>query len=423
MEGEIKPELAAVQVRVSNSRQAMAAAADNFYHHPSSKLMLTGVTGTDGKTSTCRLIHSILSKYGSTGLMGTVGNIILGHHQEAVRTTPEAPEINHKLDLLLQGGAYAAVLEVSSHALAMHRTDKLDFDIAVFTNLSPEHLDFHLNMEDYFQAKARLFTELKPEAQAVINIDDSAGERLKELISCRVTTYSFQDKAADVYGELIYQGFDGTRMNIYFDNEVIDIHSHLFGMPNAYNVLAGSAAMLRANCTIDAIRLGIADVSGVEGRYERIDCGEFYTIIDYAHTEQAISSLLKVLRLLTMGKLHIVFGCGGDRDRKKRPLMGAAAEELADYVYITSDNPRRERPEAIIEDILGGLKDRDSVKVIVDRREAIQAALNSAQAGDAVEVVGKGHEKFQEIDGVFHHFNDREVVVEWLVEKGIRGRL
>ena len=407
----------AVQIRVKDCRRTLPIAADNFYHRPSRKLMLIGITGTDGKTSICRILHSILSGYGSIGLMGTVGNIILGHRHNTARTTPEAPEINRNLSLLLQGGAYAAVLEVSSHALTMRRTDRLDFDLAVFSNLSPEHLDFHRDMEDYFNAKARLFSELKPDAQAVLNLDDPYGNKLKEIASCRVIGYSLKDKDAQVFGEIITDGMAGIRLNIYYNNEVIDLHSHLFGFPSAYNILAAAAAALSINCTVDAIKASIADFSGVKGRFERINCANFFTIIDYAHTPQAIESLLKVLRPLTTQRLRIVFGCGGDRDKRKRPLMAAAAEQGADEIYITSDNPRSEPPMKIIEEILEGLKTPNDAKVIPDRKEAIAAALKSAAGGDIVAIVGKGHEDFQEIEGVFHHFDDREVVDEWLVNR------
>ncbi|NQS98144.1 MAG: UDP-N-acetylmuramoyl-L-alanyl-D-glutamate--2,6-diaminopimelate ligase [candidate division Zixibacteria bacterium] len=416
-ERTLNPNIDVVQIQVSDCRRALPIAAENFYYHPSHKLMLIGVTGTDGKTSICRLLHSILSRYGSIGLMGTVGNIILGHHQNATRTTPEALEINRNLSLLIQGGAYAAVMEVSSHALTMRRTDRLDFDLAVYSNLSPEHLDFHRDMEDYFKAKASLFSELKPTAKAVLNLDDHYGNKLKEIASCPVIGYSLKDKNAPVFGEIISDDMDGIRLNVYYDNEVIDLHSQLFGIPNAYNIIAAAAAALSANCTIEAIKAGVAEFKGVKGRFEPIDCGKFITIIDYAHTPQAVDSLLKVLRSLAKGKLHIVFGCGGDRDKGKRPLMAEAAEEGADEIYITSDNPRSEPLIKIIEDIVMGLKRPKDATVIPDRREAIITALNSAGEGDIVALAGKGHENYQIIEGVFHHFDDHEIVDEWLAKR------
>jgi UDP-N-acetylmuramoyl-L-alanyl-D-glutamate--2,6-diaminopimelate ligase len=399
---------------VQDARLALAYASANFYHHPSKKMMLIGVTGTDGKTTTCHLIHSIISHYGSAGLMGTVGNIILGREQKAVRTTPEALELNQDLDRLLQGGAHAAVIEVSSHALALHRTDLLDFDIAVFTNLGQDHLDFHLDMESYFKAKARLFLDMKPEGCCILNIDDPMGVRLREKVGSSVVSYSLKDKSADVYGELILVGIDGIRMNIGYDNCLIDISSPLFGIPNAYNILAAVATALRTNCTIPIIKRTLKEFSGVKGRFQKIDCGKFTVIIDYAHTPQAISNLLKTLRPLTKGRLHILFGCGGNRDKEKRPLMGANAETEADVVYITTDNPRWEAPQEIIKQIISGMKNPAQANVIPDRTEAIITALDAANEGDVIAIAGKGHEDYQEILGVFHHFDDREVVEQWI---------
>jgi UDP-N-acetylmuramoyl-L-alanyl-D-glutamate--2,6-diaminopimelate ligase len=401
-------------IQVDNPRLAMAIASANFYHHPSKKLFLTGVTGTDGKTTTCHLIFSILSLYGSIGLMGTVGNVLLGQKYKTVRTTAEAVDINQNLAKLVKGGAHGAVMEVSSHALALHRVDDLDFDVAVFTNFSQDHLDFHSDMEDYFQAKALLFRRMKSNGYAVINLDDPYGLRLKDLTSCKVQGYSLKDKSSTVFGELIDSGLNGIRMNVYYQGEILELHSPLFGKPNAYNIVSAVSAVLCANVSPDIIQEGVEKFSGVKGRFQSIDCGDFTTIIDYAHTSEAIANLLATLRPMTKGRLSVVFGCGGNRDPKKRPLMASSAEKGADVLFLTNDNPRDENPDAIIEDIVSGLTKPAKAKIILDRRTAILTALESAKKGDVVVLAGKGHEDYQEIAGVFHYFDDYEVVNEWL---------
>jgi len=404
-------------IKVADTRLAMAKIAANFYLHPSSRLILIGVSGTDGKTTTSTAIHSILSRYGQAGLIGTVGHFIAGKEIKASRTTPESLEINQYLAQLSAAGAYAAVMEVSSHALAMRRTDCLDFDIAVFTNLSQDHLDFHQDMDHYFDTKARLFAELKSSASAVINLDDDYGKKLCQIAPCDVVGYSLQDKSAPVFGELIADGLDGLRMNIYCQNDLIYITSPLFGKPNAYNLLASVAAAVRAHCGLSGIQTALAQFNGVKGRFERIGCGRFYAIVDYAHTPHAVENAAAVLKKTAKNKLTILLGCGGDRDKTKRPLMAAAAEKFADYLILTSDNPRSEDPMAILNDMLKGLKQPQKAEIIPDRRLAIRFALDRADEYDIVAILGKGHEDTMEIGNTRHHFNDREVVEEWLKER------
>lgn len=404
-------------IRVANSREAMALMAGNYFLRPSTKLMTIGITGTNGKTTTARILHAILSQMGPAGLMGTAGHIISGQEQKALRTTPESIEINTNFNELIAGGAIALVLEVSSHAIALHRTSYIDFDTAVFTNLSQDHQDFHRNLQEYFEVKAELFKNLKTAASAVINIDDSHGKLLLHRIKCNQVTYSLEDKNAAVFGEIISSSIDGIRMNIYFKNELIDLRSPLFGRPNAYNILAAVSAALSVNCDFTAIQTAIRDFQGVRGRFELVDCGDFSTIIDYAHTPKAVETAGSVLRDLTGERLLIVIGCGGGRDSLKRPQIAAAAEAFADEVFITSDNPRNEDPEVIIEDMLSGIDNKDKIRTMTSRREAIHAALSLARQGDVVAILGKGHEDYQEIQGIFHHFDDREVVMEWLGDK------
>ncbi len=405
------------KIRVADSRKAMAEAADNFYDHPSSRLSFIGVTGTDGKTSVCRLIHSILSLKGETGLMGTVGHIVMGREVRADRTTPEALEINRMLAELVEGGAKYAVMEVSSHALALSRAEGLDFDVAVFTNISQEHLDFHRDMESYFEAKARLFTGMKPGGLAVINIDDPRGAEMAARSNCKVMRYSLQDESAELCGEILTSTIEGLSMKIRCPQGSLELESRLIGTPNAYNILAAVGAAAGLGCDFDSIVRGIAAFRGVRGRYEYIDCGAFGAVVDYAHTPQALENLLQVMRPYVSGKLRAVFGCGGNRDRGKRPLMATAAEKLADIVYVTSDNPRYEKPEAIIEDIIAGLQYPQKARVIPDRKQAIIQALEDARKGDLVILGGKGHEDYQEIEGEFIHLDDREIVKEWLTKE------
>ena len=408
-------------IQVPDVRSAMAISSANYYNHPSKRLILIGVTGTDGKTSTCRIIHHIMSSYGSVGLMGTAGHIILGRYLKASRTTPEAPEINRMLERLKKGGAYAAVMEVSSHALTLNRTYGLDFDLAVFTNLGADHLDFHRDMEDYFMAKVKLFNDLKTNGCAVINLDDPWGEKLANKSKHRVIGYSLKDRNVEAFGEIIYTGIEGIRMNVYYDNEIIDLYSPLIGVPNAYNILAAVSVTLQTKIGVDYIKKRISSFEGINGRFQKINCGYFLSVIDYAHTPQAIENMLKTLRPLTQKSIRIVFGCGGNRDKTKRPKMGAAAEEGADYIYLSTDNPRREDPVDIIQDIIAGMKYPEKARVILDRREAIFTSLEEAEDGDIVVITGKGHEDYQEINNVFHHFDDKEEVESWIAKKDKRS--
>jgi len=416
-ENELPHRNDATFIKVPDSRKAMSRIAANYYSHPSRKLNLVGVTGTDGKTTTCRILHSLMSSSGITGLLGTAGHIILGKELKADRTTPEALDINRMLAELWRGGASSAVMEVSSHAIALHRVDDIEFSLKIFTNLGTDHLDFHSDSEDYYNTKASIFKSTGSRFCSVINMDDNYGVRLASEIPTGVVGYSLMKRNVEVYGEIISSGIDGLRMNVHYDNTIIDIHSPLIGKPNAYNILAAVTAALQFKINHQDIRECIRNFKGVRGRFERIDAGDFNIIIDYAHTPGAIENLLSALRPLTKNQLSIVFGCGGNRDHSKRPLMGAAAESGSDRIYITSDNPRNENPEAIIEDIIQGLENPESAKIISDRKLAIHTVLKESEKGDTVIIAGKGHEDYQEISGEFHHFNDREVVEEWLKGK------
>ena len=406
------------RVRTADCRTAMALSACNFYHHPSKDLLLCGITGTDGKTSACHILRHILNHRGKTGIIGTVGNIFENRISKAVRTTPEAVDINRTLREMADEGAASVVMEVSSHALALKRVEELDFDIAVFTNLAHDHLDFHSDMEDYFQAKLQLFKNLKPAACAVINIDDPYGKRILKDVQAKKYCFSMQDEGADLYYEILESDIMGNLMRYRFSGKELTIRVPLIGFPGASNSAAAVSAAHCAGCEAEEIVKKLVSFSGVKGRFQRIDCGGFTAFTDYAHTPQALERLLQTVKPLTAGKLHLVFGCGGDRDKAKRPLMGAAAEKAADMVYITSDNPRSENPAEIINEILKGIKERNRVLTIPDRRDAIIEAMNRCEKGDTVIIAGKGHEDYQEINGVFYHFDDCEIIEEWLGRSG-----
>ena len=411
-----------VRIQVENSRRAMARAAANFYRHPSRNLFLYGITGTDGKTSTCHILHEILRGRERSGLLGTVGHKIGGRTVEAVRTTPEAPDINRILREMVDCGAVSAVAEVSSHALSLHRVDGLDFDIAIFTNLAQDHLDFHEDMEDYFQAKLKLFKTLSPEKFAVINSDDPWGQRIPCETEGKVFGFCEYGKSAfkrnvGLRFHLLQQNIAGSLLNLKWETGEITVRTRLMGKPGAYNCAAAASAAVCAGYSPEEIAAGLENFKEVRGRFQRIDCGDFIALVDYAHTPQALERLLQTVVPLTNGTVRLVFGCGGDRDRTKRSLMGKAAESSgADRIYLTNDNPRSEDPMAIIEDILQGIEDKSKIAIIPDRRAAIYTALNESGPGDVSIFAGKGHELRQEINGVFHRFNDSEVITEWLDE-------
>lgn len=400
-----------VFVQVRDSRKALADLSNNFFMHPSKTLHVIGVTGTNGKTTTTYIIKSILESWGQkTGLIGTIQYMIGNEVFEAVHTTPEALEFQELLHQMLRAGCRYAVSEVSSHALAQKRVDGTFFKTAVFTNLTRDHLDFHKTMESYFMAKARLFTELIDEkSSAVINHDDPWAHRLSGLIHGNVLTYGLEE-GADIRAAEIDNSFEGLKFNIVFRGKRYNAVSPLMGLPNIYNILsaAGTAASLGVPWNI--ILDGIRNAGTVRGRFEKIDLGQgFLAVIDYAHTEDALERLIYTARGLTKGKTIAVFGCGGDRDKGKRPVMGAIATKLSDLVIITSDNPRTEDPGKIIKEIEAGAA-RKNYLIEPDRRKAIRRAVMMASEGDIVLIAGKGHETYQEVGGKKLNFSDREVL-------------
>jgi UDP-N-acetylmuramoyl-L-alanyl-D-glutamate--2,6-diaminopimelate ligase len=401
------------QLRVRSVREAMGPIAAELFGHPARSLTVVGITGTNGKTTITYLLEGVFRAAGLVpGVLGTTGLRIDGEPGPLARTTPEAPDMQRVLARMVAAGVRAVALEASSHALAQHRLDGLIVDAAVFTNLSQDHLDFHPSMDAYFDAKALLFT---PEhaAKGVVNADDAWGRRLAADATIPVRTYGL-DGPADVRGREVVVDANGVRFAV----DGVEVRSALHGRFNASNCLAAFAAGLAIDLSPAAIADGIASVARVPGRMEPVDAGQpFAVVVDYAHTPDSILSVLRGARALADdGQVMVVFGCGGDRDRAKRPLMGRAATEGADLVIVTSDNPRHEDPDAIIGEIIGGIADRSRVVVEPDRRRAISLAIHRAGPHDVVVIAGKGHETTQTIGDDVVPFDDRVVAREALAE-------
>ena len=410
---------------VSDARLALALLAAEFHGHPSRQMRVIGITGTNGKTTTSYLLTAIFEAAGiRCGLMGTVTYRIGEREIQATRTTPEAPEVQGLLRQMVEAGCGACVMEVSSHALALRRVDGTQFAAGVFTNLTRDHLDFHADMEDYFASKRRLFEMLPDAAPAVVNLDDPRGASLEEAVK-RPVTYAI-NRAADVSPGPLTFSLDGLTFDVRTPWGVAHVRSRLVGRPNVYNILAATGTAAALGVPIDGIERGLAQLPGVPGRFEVASGAEddITVVVDYAHTDDALRNLLETARPLAEKRLITVFGCGGDRDRTKRPLMGMVAARLSDVVVLTSDNPRSEDPARIIEEASRGaqpeLRDgRTELVTIVDRREAIHQAVRRARAGDVVLIAGKGHEKYQEIGGRVLPFDDVAVAREALAARRV----
>jgi UDP-N-acetylmuramoyl-L-alanyl-D-glutamate--2,6-diaminopimelate ligase len=411
------------QMVVADARAAMAPLAARFWGDPTSELRVVGVTGTNGKTTTAFLLREILEAAGiQTGLLGTVRQVVGGVEEEVERTTPEAIDLQGTFRRMLEAGDKACVMEVSSHALALHRADAIHFELALFTNLTQDHLDFHTDMEDYFRAKRLLF-EMGPGA-AVVNVDDEYGRRLAGEFEC--LTFSAQGDEADIIATdvsfdavgakfTVAQGPTG-RKPIHFIGlgpvgGEVEVRTGLPGDFNVANALGAFAVAMAMGVAPGDAAKGLARAERVPGRFEPIDEGQaFAVLVDYAHTPDSLENVLRAARRLSEGRVLAVFGAGGDRDRDKRPKMGRAGVSLSDLAIVTSDNPRSEDPEAIIAEVLGGTENGANVEVEPDRRAAIALALGQARPGDTVVIAGKGHEQGQEFeDGRKLPFDDREV--------------
>src|SRR5580704_3514050 len=403
---------------VPHGRRALARVSANFYKKPAEKIATTGITGTNGKSTTAFLVEAILTAAGrKSALIGTIEYHVAGKVLPAPHTTPEALELNRIFNEALGAGATEAVMEVSSHALAQERVYGVPFDVAVFTNLTRDHLDYHQTMEQYFAAKRVLFEGCGTDAPrgVVTNIDDESGAQLAEFSRKRssvVLNYGWD--RGDLHAKKVEITTHGTRFDLVTPDETIAVFSALIGRVNVYNMLAAAGACYARGCSAQAIAKGLDALERVPGRFERVDCGQPFTVVvDYAHTDDALRNLTALARELVSGakgRVLTVFGCGGDRDRKKRPLMGEAAGRGSDFVVLTSDNPRSEDPLAIINDAVVGLQ-RTGVKYSVepDRRKAIALAIAEARPADILLMAGKGHEKVQVTRDGPVPFDDLEV--------------
>jgi UDP-N-acetylmuramoyl-L-alanyl-D-glutamate--2,6-diaminopimelate ligase len=384
------------EIQVPSVRAAMAPAAAAFYGDPTNTLQTVGVTGTNGKTTTAFLVGALLEADGrQTGLLGTVKSVIGGAERAVERTTPEAIDLQRTFREMLDAGDVACSMEVSSHALELHRADAIHFAAAIFTNLTQDHLDFHETMERYYAAKRRLF-EPGRARHCVVNVDDPYGARLAGELP-GAATFAV-DREATYRATDLHTDLTGSRFTVHGPGGAVALNSPLPGRFNVYNVLGALAAVRALGVPLDVAARAIETAGHVPGRFEPVDAGQdFAVLVDYAHTPDSLENVLRAARGLTDGRLHVVFGCGGDRDRGKRPMMGEIAKRLADRVIVTSDNPRSEDPEAIIHEILVGTG--PDVEHNSDRRAAINLAVASAHAGDVVVIAGKGHEQGQEFGG------------------------
>jgi len=422
---EEKPRPGVAWAQAPHGRRALARISANFYRRPAEKLRITGITGTNGKTTTSFLIESILQAAGrNCALVGTVEYHVAEKVLPAPHTTPESLELAQLFSQAVGTGATEAVMEVSSHALEQQRVFGIPFDVAVFTNLTRDHLDYHQTIERYFDAKGILFRGCgtEPPRVAVINTEDEYGAKLANTSRSELRiTYGIA--SGDFHAERIDSGRNGTRFDIVMPEGTISIWSPLVGRVNVFNILAAAAAAYGRECSLEAVEKGVAGLASVPGRFERVDCGQgFYAVVDYAHTDDALRNLTALARALVskdQGRVITLFGCGGDRDRSKRPLMGEAAGRGSDFVVVTSDNPRSEDPLAIINDVLPGLQ-RTGTRYTMepDRRKAIALAIDEARPGDIVLIAGKGHEKLQTTREGAVPFDDVEVTREVLRSLG-----
>ncbi|WP_027414490.1 UDP-N-acetylmuramoyl-L-alanyl-D-glutamate--2,6-diaminopimelate ligase [Aneurinibacillus terranovensis] len=407
----------ATTVYVPDTRRAMAILADRFYGQPTHRMKVIGVTGTNGKTTTTHLIQKVLNDAGHpAGIIGTI-EMRMGQEGKPVKnTTPEAVDLQQAFHWMAEQGAEYAAIEVSSHALDMGRVRGVRFTTAVFTNLTQDHLDYHVTMEKYRDAKGLLFSQLGNEYDkdqmkyAVLNSDDEASDTYARITSAQVITYGISSRA-DVMARNISISPSGTSFTLDTFAGSVPLHLKMIGNFNVYNALAAAAACLAEGISLEQIKRSLEEMEGVRGRFERVDGGQEYTVIvDYAHTPDSLESVLQTVRDFAKRDVYCIVGCGGDRDRTKRPIMARVAAAYADLAVLTSDNPRSEDPEAILADMMAGLADVPDRKYVtmVDRREAIRYAIGQAKPGDVIIIAGKGHETYQIIKDRVLHFDDKE---------------
>jgi len=423
-ESEAPPELASRWIRVNHGRKALSLVARNFYGHPDERLQLTGITGTNGKTTTSYLVDSVLRAAGhTTALIGTIEYHLAGRKLKAINTTPDSLDLVRLFSQLEGLGGSHVTMEVSSHALALGRVYGLHFHTAIFTNLTRDHLDFHGTMDDYFAAKEMLFQGAggPPPRFVVLNRDDEHAAKIRLHPRTEVVWYGIGQDAG-LRPRHISSGMQGLRFEVQYRKLRFQVQSPLIGRINVYNILAACGAGLSYGIDSETIARGIAALPAVPGRFERIDEGQpFVVVVDYAHTDDALRNVIAVARGLNPKRVITLFGCGGDRDRAKRPLMGQAAAEASDLVVLTSDNPRSEDPIAIMNDALVGIRRTDAPHIVEpDREAAIRRALKEAREGDIVILAGKGHEPYQVLKDRTIDFDDRAVAREVLKGYGYR---
>ncbi len=415
-----------VKIVVPNCRIALSQLSSNYFNHPAAKLKMIGVTGTNGKTTTTHLIKSMLEMNGEkTGLIGTIQYSIDDQILPATHTTPESLELNELLDRMARAECSSVVMEVSSHALHQHRVNNIRFKAGVFTNLTQDHLDYHGTMNEYFQAKMILFENLSSDSWAIVNVDDEWGVKLTKLTNAKIITYG-TNTSAIVEGRNISSSITGLKFTIIYEGKETLIESELIGNFNVSNILAAYSVGIALGIPQKTIRTALCSIKSVPGRFERIVSRKGCTaVIDYAHTpdalEKALHAISNVFDKNNEGKIITVFGCGGNRDRGKRPKMGYIASSLSDITIITSDNPRNENPDLIVNEIYEGIKSGSKVYIELDRRKAIIMAIGMAQSGDVVLIAGKGHEDYQVIRGEKIFFNDRQIVEEYIRENESLG--
>ena len=406
-------------ITVSDTRQAMMVCVPYFFDYPANRMRMVGVTGTNGKTTTTHMIRHILKAQGhKVGVIGTV-HIMIGDTSYPIHnTTPDVVDLQHILHQMVQENVEYCVMEVSSHALALGRVSGVEFDTAVFTNLTQDHLDFHKTFENYLAAKCKLFEQVSASDQvkdnkgAVINIDDSYGHRVMEKTTAPTITYSTLGKGT-LNASDVHMSTKNSQYTVNYKGESYPVSMNTTGLFNVYNTLAAIGACLQEGISMEAIDTALKTFSSVPGRFELIEEGQdFAVVVDYAHTPDGLQNILETAKAIKENRIIIVFGCGGDRDATKRPIMGRIAAEYGDKIYVTSDNPRTEDPVQIVKDVEVGVKealrDGTSYEVIVDRREAINYAIHDAKAGDIVIIAGKGHENYQILKNETIHFDDRE---------------
>lgn len=406
-------------ITVSDTRQAMMVCVPYFFDYPANRMRMVGVTGTNGKTTTTHMIRHILKAQGhKVGVIGTV-HIMIGDTSYPIHnTTPDVVDLQHILHQMVQENVEYCVMEVSSHALALGRVSGVEFDTAVFTNLTQDHLDFHKTFENYLAAKCKLFEQVSASDQvkdnkgAVINIDDSYGHRVMEKTTAPTITYSTLGKGT-LNASDVHMSTKNSQYTVNYKGESYPVSMNTTGLFNVYNTLAAIGACLQEGISMEAIDTALKTFSSVPGRFELIEEGQdFAVVVDYAHTPDGLQNILETAKAIKENRIIIVFGCGGDRDATKRPIMGRIAAEYGDKIYVTSDNPRTEDPVQIVKDVEVGVKealrDGTSYEVIVDRREAINHAIHDAKAGDIVIIAGKGHENYQILKNETIHFDDRE---------------